>query len=310
MAEIAYIQITRTCNQNCRFCSNPSTGSVMSLKFAKRLIDRYVRNKYAGVIISGGEPTTHPKLAEILAYAGMKNLPSRIITNGQLTSDRRYLNSLVGSGLDHMGVSVYSSDSRMQAFLTGNKPSLTNIRKTLENAGKIGVRTDIHTTINHYNAGSLSKIITWIIRAYPFVRHFIYNNLDPLMNRAAGNPDTIPRLGEFELELYKSMKILDDSGRTFRVERVPLCCMADYAHCSTETRKIVKSEKRTIYFLDEKQLKIQDRNCWKYGKTQRCGVCSVKSICAGLYQMGKYYRADELCPVFVSKKKIIERIRQ
>jgi hypothetical protein len=126
------------------------------------------------------------------------------------------------------------------------------------------------------------------------------------MNRATRNPDTIPRLVDFEAELYKAMSFLDNNKRTFRAERVPLCYMTEFAYCSTEARKISKNEERIVYFLDEKGLKLEKG--WSYGKTDCCKVCSLNEICPGLYQMDKYFSSKELYPVFVSKKLILKRI--
>jgi hypothetical protein len=106
------------------------------------------------------------------------------------------------------------------------------------------------------------------------------------------------------------MRWLDESGRTFRVERVPLCYMSDYAHRSTETRKIVKGETREIFFLDEKGLSRQDRRAWSYGKSERCAACPLDPLCAGLYQLGVYYSEEELCPAFVSPAAVAARVRE
>lgn len=306
MANLNYIQVTRDCNQECRFCSNPPTRKTISLKDAKRLVDKYVGWGCAGIILSGGEPTLYPDLAALIAYVVKKKCPVRIITNGQKTGDIKYLGSLVDAGLNHLCLSVYSDDRNIQAFLTQNKDSLDNIKKTLDNLGKFKINADIATVINKYNAGHLSSIVMWIVKEYPFVRHFVWNNLDPLMNRATRNPDTIPRLVDFEVELHKAMALLCVQGRTFRVERVPLCYMADFAHCSTEARKIVKKEGRAVYFLDEKELRLQKG--WSYGKQDCCKSCSLDEICPGLYQMDKYFSSEELYPVFVSKDSIIKRI--
>ena len=145
----------------------------------------------------------------------------------------------------------------------------------------------------------------FIIDEFPHVRHIVWNNLDPL---AAGGKilDTIPRLNDFELELFKSMQMLEKNGKTFRVERVPLCYMADYAQFSTETRKIVKQEERIVHFLDDRKKKKQDE--WNYGKSDRCAVCSFSGICAGLWQMDEHYFSDELYPVFLDPEIVKEKI--
>jgi len=306
MANLAYLQITRECNQRCRFCSNPPTGKSRSLSFFKNIIDSYVKKGYEGIIFSGGEPTLYPHLPSLISYISGKNLHCRIITNGQKIADPGYLRDLTSAGLKHICLSVYSDDPAIQAFLTENEVSLPQIKKALSNLKKTGITVDIVTVINKYNADHLSRVARWLTEKYPFINHFVWNNIDPLMNRASSHPDTIPRLTDFELELHLAMTILRDRGKTFRVERVPLCYMASFPHCSTETRKIVKQEERMVYFLDSKGL-VRQKN-WHYGKAESCKFCSVCEICAGLYQMGTYFSDDELFPIFLDKKNIINDI--
>ena len=38
MANLGYVQVTRSCNQLCRFCSNPPTGEAIELAEACRLV--------------------------------------------------------------------------------------------------------------------------------------------------------------------------------------------------------------------------------------------------------------------------------
>ena len=306
MASLAYIQVCRICNQECRFCSNPSLDKTISLKKAKSLVDNYIRQGYEGVILSGGEPTMYPYLVKLISYIAAKGLPMRIITNGQKTANFEYIKSLTDAGLKHMGLSIYSHKPRIQSFLTKNKDSLKNIKITLNNIERLNMSVDIGTVINKYNAGHLSEIVEWLVKEYPFIRHFIWNNLDASMNRASENPDSIPSLIGFELELYKAMLFLHNKGKTFRAERVPLCYMTEFAHCSTEARKIIKKEERTIYFLDKKGLTFQKG--WAYGKTECCNECSLNKICPGLYLIDKYFSSKELYPVFVSKDEVIKRV--
>ena len=308
MAELAYLQVARVCNQKCAFCSNPANGRVISWKEAAGWIDSFAKAKASGVILTGGEPTLFPELPRLIAYAVKRKLTPRLITNGQITAEPTYLKALARAGLGHLHVSVHSSRPKVQAALSGNSDSLANIRKTLKHAGRLGLRVDINTVINKSNAGHLSELVRWVAAEAPYVRHFVWNNLDPLLNRASLNPELVPRLRDFEVELHKAMTWLDATGRSFRVERVPLCFMSEFPHCSTETRKFVKSEGRRIYFLDEKGLRVQDRSAWTYGKGPRCRGCRLDPICAGLYQLGVYYSADELCPVFTDPAAVARRV--
>ncbi len=310
MANSGYIQVTRLCNQECRFCSNPLREETITLSRAKKYIDIYKKKGYAHVLLTGGEPTLHPELGKMISYCRDNDMQCQAITNGQLTSDPQYLESLIKCGLTHMTVSLHSHQDKLQAFLSKNKRSLSNIKKTLANAKRFKIRVDIITVINKYNSGHLSEIVKWLNKEFGFIRHFIWNNIDPHMNRASKNLDTIPALNDFELELSKAVHFLEDNGKTFRVERVPLCYMPEFEHVSTETRKIIKDEERAILFLDDNGYVVQkgQRSLSGYSKAGCCCVCSLTDICAGLFAAGKYYSLQELHPVFIAKEEIIRKV--
>lgn len=91
-----------------------------------------------------------------------------------------------------------------------------------------------------------------------------------------------------------------------RVERLPLCYMSEYAHCSTETRKIVLHEDRLIHFLDEKGK--HKCSAWEFGKGSSCRICDLDDLCAGLWEMGTYHSAEELLPVTGSARAVARRV--
>ena len=90
------------------------------------------------------------------------------------------------------------------------------------------------------------------------------------------------------------------------MERLPLCYMVEYAHTSTETRKIVKEEERFVHFLDHKGDFRQTQ--FDRDKAECCRVCTLNPVCAGLYGIGEYYDGGELYPVFVPVERVIQRV--
>lgn len=313
MASLGYIQITRECNQLCRFCSNPPSGQVATLADLQSQVDDLLDGGADGVILTGGEPTLSPDLRDLLAYVTGRGAPCRIITNGQHLSEGPLLDELVDAGLRHLHVSMYSHRESVQDMLTRNPGGWSKVVRTLERLGAhpAGLAVDLNVVINHYNADHLDGLARFVIRQFPYVRHLVFNHLDPSMNRTAEFPDTIPKLWELEVSLHRALRLLDEAGLTFRVERVPLCYMVEYAHVSTETRKIVKEESRVIHFLDDKRRVCQqDRAAWLRGKGDACTRCRLDPICAGLDSMDEHYDSSELYPVFVDPAVIIDRIRR
>ena len=307
MANLAYIQITRECNQRCIICSNPPSGRRnLTLARAKKLIDKYIKAGHDGLILSGGEPTVYPFLAEIIAYCRRKKFPVRLISNGQKMADAKYVKLLARAGLRHVGISIYSNNTEIQTQITRNNSALANVEAALSNLIEAKIRIDICIAISKLNANHLSSVVRFVLKKYPSITHLVFNNLDPTASRVKENPQTIPRLADLEIELVKSLKLLAKNKKTCRVERVPLCYLPEFEYCSTETRKIVKKETRPIYFLDEKGFLLQEG--FVHEKGRQCKVCFLNDICAGLFQAKTYFDIKELYPVFVSKKEVERKI--
>lgn len=307
MANIGYIQVVRHCNHFCGFCSNPTTPYTHDFASMKVLVDDFVSRGYFGVILTGGEPSLHPELPEICAYARAQGLHVRMITNGHRLADPSFARAMAEAGLQLVHVSIYSVRPEVEARLRGTEGTLERAHAALENAGRFGIEANVNSVINRLNADHLDENVKTLVARHPHIRHFVWNNLDPSMGRAEVNQDQFtPRLADFELSLARAMRFLHKSGRTFRVEKVPLCYMSDFPWVSTETRKIVKGEERIVHFLDAKQTVRQTD--WEHIYADACDACSLRLICGGLFDRGAGYDPAELAPVFVDRDAVVRAI--
>ena len=296
------ICITGACNQKCLFCSNPEIDATLAFDEVVNLLKLYSSYNYEGVVLTGGEPTLHSDLFKIIAAAARMGLQVKLITNAQRTAEAAFFDELVSSGLSSLIISLYSHKPEIQNYLSGNPDSFRNIQATLENTLDSKINITIAITINASNADHLHTTVERVAGRYPQVIHYVFNNLDPLMNRATLNPHTIPELHKFELSLFYAMTFLREQNITFRVERVPLCYMGEFASCSSETRNIIKREERSIFFLDSKGLVRQQEFLWS--KAECCNYCFLSSICAGLFAMDNPYDKSELYALFLDPSSI------
>lgn len=307
MANIGYIQVVRHCNHFCGFCSNPTTPYVHTFETMKVLVDDLKKRGYFGVILTGGEPSLHPELPRIARYAADEGLHVRMITNGWRLADEGFAKEMAEAGLKLVHVSVYSVRPDVEAKLRGLPNTLEKAFAAVDNAHKHGIEVNINCVINKLNADHLDENIRHWIEHHPHIRHFVWNNLDPSMGRAEVNQDQYtPRLADFEVSLSRALRLLHASGRTFRVEKVPLCYMTEFAWASTETRKIVKGEERIVHFLDAKQTVRQ--TSWEHIYAEACESCTLRTICGGLFDRGNAYDPAELYPVFVPRDAVVETI--
>ena len=306
MANLCYLQLTRNCLQRCRFCSNPPTGVDLSELEMRELIDGLVDMGYDGVILTGGEPTLSPLLMPALRYATERGLYNRMITNGQRLADREFFQECVDAGLQHIHVSLHSYRREVHDWITRYPRAWETLVQCLDNVPKVGITADINTVICAYNADHLHETVMWLCDRFPFIRHFVWNNMDPDGNRAEENPDCIPLHYEFQVSLELAMEYLHRTGRSFRAERVPLCFMRRFAWASTETRKIVKEEERCIRFLDGKGFVHQLE--FLHGKGSACDACRWDPVCAGMFSMARTFDERELSPVFEDPLPVIRAV--
>lgn len=306
MANLGYLQLTRNCYQQCRFCSNPPTGVDLTEAELRREIDALVDLGYDGIILTGGEPTMSPLLFPALEYATKRGLFNRMITNGQLLADKDFFQKVVDHGLQHIHVSLHSYRQEVHDFITQYPRAWETLVDCLSHVPEMGITVDINTVICAYNSDHLHETVIWLCEQFPFIRHFVWNNMDPDGNRAEENPDCIPKHHEFMISLELAMEYLTATGRTFRAERVPLCFMKRFAHASTEARKIIKEEERCIRFLDQKGYVRQLE--FLHGKGTACDACRWDPICAGMFSMAKSFDERELSPIFEDPKPIIQKV--
>lgn len=311
MANLGYIQVTRQCTQRCRFCSNPPVEAERSLDEARALADDLKARGYDGVILTGGEPTLAPWLPELVAHCSAADLPPRLITNGTLLCEPDRLDRLIDAGLGHVHLSVHSHLAAVHDGLTRNPGSHAALVATLEliaaRAGRI--TADVNAVMTTENVGRLDELVAWVIDRFPFVRHFVLNGLDPDTDRLRESPELIPRLWQVELPLARAEALIEAAGRTLRVERVPLCYMEGFEHCSTETRKLVKGEERTTHFLDRRGAVRQGPGGFVHRHHEACEPCTLRPICAGLHDAAGAYDPAELAAQFVDPEPIRRRVR-
>jgi MoaA/NifB/PqqE/SkfB family radical SAM enzyme len=150
----------------------------------------------------------------------------RIISNGMMCSDFNYVKKLKDAGLTLAHFSLYSYIPEVHDFLTDTPGSYKKLLRSIQNALKLGIRVQLNCVINRYNQNHLDKTVKFIVKNFPQIKHFVWNNLDPLMMRKTTTAlSTLPDFDKASGPLREAMRFLESQNVTFRVERLPLCFM-------------------------------------------------------------------------------------
>ncbi len=130
------LAVTYRCNNDCAHCYNARARSFPELDTDqwKRVLDKVWELGIPHVVFTGGEPTLRNDLPELIAHAERNGQITGLNTNARRLSDARFLEALVEAGLDHVQVTVESSDEEIHDKMVGCKGAFPQTIAGLKNA--------------------------------------------------------------------------------------------------------------------------------------------------------------------------------
>ncbi len=156
------------CNQRCRFCCVDLSGRRVSLKDIAASLSSIQkgppgRNRLS---ISGGEPTTDPRLCDIVKLARAKGFGEiELQTNAVFLSRGALVDSLIDLGVTTFFVSFHSFEPRIYDALTGSRRQYPLALKGIENLlSRPGARTAFNIVINRLNYEALPRHVDFLHR--------------------------------------------------------------------------------------------------------------------------------------------------
>lgn len=109
---IAWLEPTSKCNLACEGCYRANVDQHKPLDEIERDLDVFAQNrKFDGVSIAGGDPLTHPQVAEIVALVAKRGYKPVLNTNG-LALDVELLRELKQAGLAGLTFHIDSKQGR------------------------------------------------------------------------------------------------------------------------------------------------------------------------------------------------------
>lgn len=169
---LTVVEITDRCNLSCPTCyagSSPNYGRHRTLEEVKAMLDTIVANeKEPDVVqISGGEPTIHPEIFEILDYA--KNLPIRHLmlnTNGIEIAKSLDFTKKLASYAPDFEVYLQFDSFRDDVLESMRGAHLANVRKqALDHLNELNLSTTLVVTLQkNLNDDEIGKTIDYALK--------------------------------------------------------------------------------------------------------------------------------------------------
>jgi len=156
--------MTRTCNLRCAHCYTDSEARRYPGELSRQEASEFLRD-LAGfgvpaLLLSGGEPMTHPDFWGIAAEARSLGLRVTLSTNGTLigVQEARMLHKM---GFTYVGISLDGIGEINDQF-RGQKGAFKKAVDAFRNCLNAGQRTGLRMTLTRHNLSSLDEIFDFI----------------------------------------------------------------------------------------------------------------------------------------------------
>lgn len=130
------LALTYRCNNSCAHCYNARERTFPELDTAgwKTVLDRLWRLGIPHIVFTGGEPTLRSDLPELIAHAESLGQITGLNTNGRRLADVDFVDRLVRAGLDHVQITVESSDAAIHNQMVGSAAAFRQTIQGVRNA--------------------------------------------------------------------------------------------------------------------------------------------------------------------------------
>lgn len=162
-----WMRLTRVCNQRCLFCLDrqAQNGTFAAFEALRRDLSRGRRMGMRRVVLSGGEPTLHPRFVEIVALArelGYGHIQA--ITNGRRLCYPEFLSGAVDAGLKEITFSLHGHTAALHDRLTRVPGSFIQALAALRRALAVpGLIVSVDVVVNRLNLSCLRELLEFYV---------------------------------------------------------------------------------------------------------------------------------------------------
>lgn len=301
----SYIAIGYACNQKCRFCpcsKEEASYPLISGANLERTVQEILKDEQIGhIVISGGEPTLHPCLGDLLHTITSRGIQATVLSNSEKFSDNTFTRQLLSSAVtEHLSVitTLHSQESQEHEWVNQTAGSYERTIKGLLNLRKNGIHVTVKHCITRLNYQDLKKFYKSMSLLFDEDVDFQLCSIDYCGLTEEDKSDQMvvfPKLAPYLEEMFDACLLDRENGNRRHVYciNMPLCSADPYywnffaeksegyaSYAAPEDSGVpglsCKVEKNTGTFADE------------------CKKCKVKKICAGTYRTAFSYFGDQI----------------
>jgi MoaA/NifB/PqqE/SkfB family radical SAM enzyme len=278
-----WLRLTGACNNGCLFCLDSDFRPKGPRPF-EELLAELARARAEGasrVILSGGEPSTHPRFLDLVAAARQEGFAwVQVISNGRMFSYRDFAARALAAGLDEVTISLHGDSALLHDHLTGVPGAFAQATQGLRHLlGRCVVSVDIVL------ARAVMERLPLVLEYFADLGVREFDLLYPVpFGRAWANWQELSwRPGEFSAQLAQALTLARQRGLTVWTNRLPAAALEGFEEYIQDPEKLLDEVRGRRAFLEALLARGQRLPCFG----PRCGFCHIRGFCTWLEGLSK-----------------------
>ena len=278
-----WVRLTFDCNNHCVFCLDTLThdGQMRDANEVKQQIIDGARKGAQRLILSGGEPTMHPRYVDFIRLGkAAKYRKIQTVTNGRAFAYKDFLMRCLDAGLDEITFSIHGPNARIHDALVGAKGAfeqeVQGLQYALEDGRPI---VNIDVVINRGNVKHLKAILEKFIAMG--VREYDLLHVIPFGNAYKEGRDILfYDLEEMRPYLLEAFAFSKRPDVHIWLNRFPVQHLEGYESLIQDPYKLndeAKGRKEEFHRLLTEGVDLDCR------EPARCNLCYLQNVCDTLY---------------------------
>jgi MoaA/NifB/PqqE/SkfB family radical SAM enzyme len=301
-----WVRITRACNNDCLFCLDQEAhnGKLIPITEVMQILKQGRREGATRAIISGGEPTLHPQVFEIIRKArklGYKHV--QMISNGRMLAYESFAKNLKGAGLDEVTLSLHSHKKKDFEKMSGVEGSYLQAMRGLKNALANNFIVSVDIVMNKINYKTLKETILFFEKMG--VSEFDLLHLVPFGSAWKNKDQLFFSSAEAKKYLHRAFQLGKRKNLFIWTNRLPAAYLEGFEELIQHPIKIsgeIKGMERSFLEFVKSGKKMP---CFG----ERCEFCFLHDFCADLIKLrDKKFLEAKLRPLCLARTKAKKKV--
>lgn len=230
------IKIGFACNNRCAFCAQGEkrrASDHRAVPEIARELKLAARAAVKGVVFTGGEPTLHPKIIDLVSLAKTLGFTSiQMQTNGRSLAYPDFCRSLSAAGVTEFSPSLHGSIPGIHDGLVGAPGAWKQVVAGIRNLRRLNARILTNTVVTKQNAHDLPDLAKLLVHLGVSQFQFAFVHI---VGSAARRPASlVPKKSAVMTYIQQGLRIGSAAGVACYTEAIPYCLMQGWEHCVAE----------------------------------------------------------------------------